>query len=238
MNLIYYKQKKFKLNYFSKYFINYFYLLDLGLHFGGNYKYKHMTNSSLIYGFKNNQAILAITKTIYELKKILKILETISFKRGVIYFINSYFSFQLMCKNIFGFFNKYFLTRKKKLLEYIYVFSKWPAGFLTNNSIYFNKLKYQIKFPRLPHFGFLLDHFVNFISLKELKKILVPYSSLLDISTFNLNTLFYSLISNGKSIDSNSFYLFNCLNSFYIGYYNEKLKFKWRLKNYFILIII
>lgn len=231
MITLYFNQKKFKLNYFSKYFINYFYLIDLGLHFGGHYKSKHMSNTSLIYGLQNNQTILNITKTVYELKKILKILETISFKRGVIYFVNSYLSFQIICKNLFGFFNKYLLTRKKKLLEYIYIFSKWPAGFLTNNTIYFNSLKYKIKFPRLPHFGFLLDHFVNFISLKELKKLYIPYSSLLDVTFFNLNTLFYGLVSNGKSIDACTFYLFNCLNSFYIGYYNEKLKFKWRLND-------
>lgn len=222
----YYKQKNFKTTYFSKFFINYFYLINLGLHLGGYYTNKHMTNSSLIYGLKNNQAILSLTKLIYELKKILKIIETIAFKRGVLYFINSYVSFQLICKNILTQYNKYFLMKNKKLLEYVYIFSKWPAGFLTNNSIYFKSLKYKIKFPRLPHFGFLNDFFINFISLNEFKKIWIPYSSLIDIISFNINNTFYSLISNGKSIDVSNFYLFNCLNSFYIGYYNEKLKFK------------
>jgi hypothetical protein len=230
MVFLYYKQKKFKLNYFSKYFINYTYLLNLGLHLGGNYKSKHMTNSSIIFGFKNQQSILTLSKTLIELKKILKIIETISFKRGVIYYINNNITFQLACKNIFNMHNKYFLKQKKKLLEYIYIFSKWPAGFLTNNSIYFNSLKYKIKFPRLPHFGFLNDFFINFVSLKEFKKVYIPYSCSTDITTFNLNDIFYNIISNGKSIDSTYFYLFNCLNSFYIGYHNEKFKFKLRSK--------
>ena len=224
--LIYIKQAKFKLNYFTKYFINYNYLLNLGLHLGGNYKLKHMTNSSLIYGFKHNQTILNLTKTLFELRKTLKIIETISFKRGVLYYVNNSITFQIACQNIFHTFNKYLLKKKKLLLEYIYNFSKWPAGFLTNNSIYFKSLKYKLKFPRLPHFGFLNDFFINFIALKEFKKIWVPYCNLIDITQFNLNYSYYTLISNGKSIDSTYFYLFNCLNSFYIGYHNEKFKFK------------
>lgn len=231
MIFLYYKQTKFKLNYFTKYFINYIYLLNLGLHLGGHYKSKHMTNSSLIYGFKQKQTILNLSKTLFELKKILKIVETISFKRGVLYYINNSITFQLACQNIFSSFNKYILKKKKTLLEYIYNFSKWPAGFLTNNSIYFNSLKYKLKFPRLPHFGFLNDFFINFIALKEFKKIWVPYSTLIDTSSFNINNMFYTINSNGKSIDSTYFYLFNCLNSFYIGYHNEKLKFKFKLKN-------
>lgn len=226
MTSLYYKQKIFKLNYFTKYFINYNYLVDLGLHLGGHIKNAQMSNTSIIYGIRNNQAILSLAKTLYELKKVLKILETISFKRGVIYFVNSYISFQFICQTVFGEFNKYFLKNRKKLLEYLYVFSKWPSGFLTNNSIYFRSLKYKIKFPRLPHFGFNMDHSINLISIKEFKQILVPYCSLLDIKHFSLKTIFYGLASNGKSIDSCHFYLFNCLNSFYIGYYNEKLKFK------------
>lgn len=113
MIFLYYKQTKFKLNYFTKYFINYIYLLNLGLHLGGHYKSKHMTNSSLIYGFKQKQTILNLSKTLFELKKILKIVETISFKRGVLYYINNSITFQLACQNIFSSFNKYILKKKK-----------------------------------------------------------------------------------------------------------------------------
>jgi hypothetical protein len=237
MIFLYYKQKKFKLNYFTKYFINYNYLLDLGLHLGGNYKYKHMTNSSLIYGFKQKQSILNLSQTLFELKKVLKIIETIAFKRGVLYYINHSITFQLTCQNVFFCFNKYLLKQKKTLLEYIYNFSKWSPGFLTNNSIYFNSLKHKLKFPRLPHFGFLNDFLLNYIALKEFKKIWIPYSTLNDITTFNITNVFYTLTSNGKSIDSTYFYLFNCLNSFYIGYHNEKLKFKFKYLNQIIISI-
>lgn len=226
MGLLHYNQARFKLNYFSKYFINYTYLLNLGLHLGGYHKLKHMTNTSLIYGLKQNQAILNLTKTFFELKKVLKIIETISFKRGVLYYINNLISFQLICKTLFNAYNKYCLKKKKTLLEYIYIFSKWPAGFLTNNNIYFNSLKYKLKFPRLPHFGFLNDFLLNLVSLKEFKKICVPYTNLMDTTTFCLTHNFFTIVSNGKSIESTIFYLFNCLNSFYIGYHNEKLKFK------------
>ena len=111
---------KFKINYFTKYFINYSYLLNLGLHLGGNYKLKHMTNSSLIYGFKQNQTILNLTKTLFELKKTLKIIETISFKRGVLYYVNNSITFQTACQNIFYTFNKY-LLKKKKIIIRIYL---------------------------------------------------------------------------------------------------------------------
>lgn len=46
---LYFNQKQFKLNYFTKYFINYIYFIDLGLHLGGTNIHKHMTNTSLIF---------------------------------------------------------------------------------------------------------------------------------------------------------------------------------------------
>jgi hypothetical protein len=99
--------------------------------------------------------------------------------------------FQLVSKNIFSIFNNFFIKKKlnlyKKSIDFLYSFSKWAAGFLTNNNIYFNTLKTKIKYPRLPHFGFLNDFYINNIAAKEFKQICVPYSILSDIQSFNIN---------------------------------------------------
>lgn len=52
---LYFNQQSFKLKYFTKYFINYIYFLNLGLHLGGTSIHKHMTNTSLIYELSINK---------------------------------------------------------------------------------------------------------------------------------------------------------------------------------------
>jgi ribosomal protein S2 len=226
-------QNKFKKLYFSRYYIYYLYLINLGLHLGGNFKSQHLTNLSIIYGKRSNHLILMLQKTLYELKKSLKIMENISFYRGIFFFINSCSVFEIIMKNLFLKLNSHFVLRNQAFLYSIYVFSKWDAGFLTNNFVYFHNLKRKIKFPRLPHFNIIMDYNLNYISISESLKLAIPYSSLSDVIGYKYNKIFYNIISNGKSLDCISFYLSNLLNSFFIGYYHEKLKFKRKyLKHY------
>jgi ribosomal protein S2 len=218
-------QNNFKKLFFSRYYIHYLYLTNLGLHLGGNLKSKHLTNLSIIYGKRYNHLVLILQKTLYELKKILKILENLSFHRGVFYFINSYTTFEIIMKNILNKLNSHFIFRENPLYS-LYVFSKWDAGFITNNFVYFHNLKRKIKFPRLPHFNMIMDYNLNYIPISESLRVSIPYSSLSDVIGYKYNKTFYNIISNGKSIDCISFYLSNLMNSFVIGYYNERLKYK------------
>jgi ribosomal protein S2 len=219
-------QKNFKKLYFSRYYIHYLYLINLGLHLGGNIKSQHLTNLSIIYGKRSNHLILMLQKTLYELKKISKIIETISIQRGIFFFINSYSAFEIIMENLLFKLNSHLILRRKSYLHSIYIFSKWDAGFLTNNFVYFHNLKRKIKFPRLPHFNMVMDYNLNYIAVSESLRISVPYSSLSDIIGYKYNKTFYNIVSNGKSLDCISFYLANLLNAFYIGYYHEKLIFK------------
>nr|AUO29191.1 hypothetical protein [Vannella croatica] len=101
--------------------------------------------------------------------------------------------FQLVSKNIFSVFNNFFIKKNIKvyiinLFIFYIVLVNGLLDFLTNNHVYFNTLKNEnIKYPRLPHFGFLNDFYINNIAAKEFKQICIPYSSLSDIQSFNLN---------------------------------------------------
>ena len=75
-------------------------------------------------------------------------------------------------------------------------------GFLTNNNVYFNNLKYKIKFPRLPHFGIFGDNDINKFGLNEFERLSIPFFSCIENQTTFFKNSCYSLASNCKSLDS------------------------------------
>ena len=189
---------KFNYNFINT--LNYKYLIDQGLHLAGSKLNYNILNSSIIYAKRQNFLILDLIKNSIQFKKVLKIIEVISFKRGVVYFIqnNIIFKFNsLLVKNP----GVHLLKRNtdSKYLESVFLFNKWTPGFLTNNNVFFNQLKKTLLFPRLPHFGIIGDHNTNLYILKEFIKLNIPTSSCIDINSRITELSLYNLTFNGKS---------------------------------------
>ena len=128
---------KFNYNFINT--LNYNFLIDKGLHLAGHKLNYNIRNSSIIYGKRQNYLILDLIKNSLQYKKILKLIEIISFKRGVVYFIqnNTTFKFNsLLVKNP----GVHLLKRNtdSKYLESVFLFNKWTPGFLTNNELNLN----------------------------------------------------------------------------------------------------
>ncbi len=95
IKLIYNNINRFKTKFNIKYIINYHFLIKHGLQFGGHRQNLNIRTSSLIFGQKESNLILNMNLLILELKKVNKIIEGLSFKRGVIYLVNSYLGLNL-----------------------------------------------------------------------------------------------------------------------------------------------
>lgn len=192
--------KIIKYKYNNKYILNYKLLLNHGFHFGGNKKILNIRNSSIIHSKKLIQYYLNLNLTIIQLNKIMKILEIISYKRGTLYFINNFIGFNFKINNIYKKAHLHPLINKR-ISNSFYIFSKWNPGFLTNNFCFFSKLKKKIRYPRLPNFNTIGDSNINYISIDESNKLLIPFSYSFDINA-KFNKYFYGLPFNTKSIDS------------------------------------
>jgi ribosomal protein S2 len=192
---------KFNYNFINT--LNYKYLIDKGLHLAGSKLNYNIRNSSIVYAKRQNLLLLDLIKNSIQFKKILKLIEIISFKRGVIYFIqnNTIFKFNsLLVKNP----GVHLLKRNtdSKYLESVFLFNKWTPGFLTNNFVFFNQLKKKLSFPRLPHLGIIGDHNMNLYILKEFIKLNIPTASCIDVNSQNTELSLYNLTFNGKSQDA------------------------------------
>lgn len=86
---------------------SYKFILQYGIHLGGNLQLLQIETSSIVFGIRASNIIINLNNTSVELSNILDIIKGLGFYRTMIYFINSTVSFRLSFKATYLKFNKH-----------------------------------------------------------------------------------------------------------------------------------
>lgn len=189
------------------------------------------------YGFYNRHLFFPLGMEIISYFRTLKYLKMSRRKRRKL-------------KKFLGFRRYSFFRAGISLLKKFFISSKWPFGFLSNNSgfkhffknVYHDEVKVG-KFineweekvdqfidyvPLLPHYGFIGDHRLNFWIVNEFRCASVPHNSFIDSTTNKACFSMYGVPGNGCSLDTSMIFIILMISNYFSGY-NEQI-YKFNLK--------
>ncbi|NCT57904.1 30S ribosomal protein S2 [archaeon] len=83
------------------------FLLNFGIHLGGNIKLLSLETSSIIYGIRNNNIIINYNSLLVELTNVLNIIKGLGYNRAILYYINTCLSFRFGFKYFYGRYNRH-----------------------------------------------------------------------------------------------------------------------------------
>ena len=197
-------------------------LLFSKIHIGHDRSVWNFWSSSFLFGERHNQHIINITKSLFFMKKVLKILVSLSNNNGTVLFVST-------------------KTDQARLLEpflpknHLFISSSWVGGLLTNwfslsNSLIQNSLKKEKSLKKLfrkktrilkmfkgflvsgdlitklPDLIIFLNVNENQLAIKEAEKLGIPTIGIVDSNT-DCRGLTYSIPGNDDSLESHLFYL-------------------------------